>query len=147
MITIRVLLVDDVEQVRHDLRTALSISGELEIVGEAADGQEAIRLAKSLHPDAILMDLEMPGMDGYVSTRQIKSCCSSCQVIALTVHDYESARVKAYESGVDAFLVKGAPVKTIIQTIIENVQQVDRTKVVTDANPADDGQILSNQKE
>lgn len=117
MTPIRVLLVDDVDEVRRDLCTALSISGELEIVGEAADGSEAVRLAETIEPDVVLIDLEMPVMDGYEATRQIKSRLPVKRVVALTVHDYESARVKAKESGVDAFLVKGAPVETIIQTI------------------------------
>jgi DNA-binding NarL/FixJ family response regulator len=124
MTAIWVLLVDDVEQVRRDLRTVLTLSGGLEIVGEAGDGLEAIRLTESLQPDVILMDLEMPVMDGFESTRQIKTHCPSCKVIALTVHDYESARVKAREAGVDAFLVKGASVESIVQTIIENVPQI-----------------------
>lgn len=119
MTPIRVLIVDDVEQVRRDLSMALSISGELEIVGEAANGMEAIRLAESLKPDVVLLDLEMPVMDGYESTRQIKASFPSCRVIALTVHDYESARAEAHRSGVDAFLVKGASVESIVLTISE----------------------------
>ncbi|MBI3151395.1 MAG: response regulator transcription factor [Chloroflexi bacterium] len=115
----RILIVDDVEQVRRDLRTALSLTGELEIIGEAANGLEAVRLTESLQPDTVLMDLEMPVMDGYESMRQIKTRFPSCRVIALTVHDYESARAKAKRSGVDAFLVKGASVKTIVQTILK----------------------------
>ena len=112
-----VLIVDDIEQVQHDLRTALSISGELEIIGEAANGLEAIRLTESLRPEVVLMDLEMPVMDGYEATRLIK-LNFPCKVVALTVHDYETARRKAEQSGVDAFLVKGVPVTTIIQTIL-----------------------------
>ena len=68
------------------------------------------RTGESLKPDVVLMDLEMPVMDGYESTRQIKAL-PPCRVVALTVHDYESARAEAHRSGVDAFLVKGAPVK------------------------------------
>lgn len=117
MTAIRVLLVDDASEVRRDLGTALSISGELEIVGEAANGQEAIRLTEILNPDAILMDLEMPVLDGYEATRQIKSRHPACRVIALTIHDYESAKMKARESGVDAFLVKGASVEALVRTI------------------------------
>jgi DNA-binding NarL/FixJ family response regulator len=119
MTAIRVLLVDDVEEVRRNLRTVLMLSGNIEIVGEAANGSEAIRLTESLQPDVVLMDLEMPIMDGYESTGQIKSRFPCCKVIALTVHDYESARTKAKQTGVDAFLVKGAPVKTIVQTILK----------------------------
>ena len=118
MTIVRVLLVDDMEEVRRDLSTALTLSGNIEIVGEAANGLEATRLTESLQPDVILMDLEMPVMDGYESTRQIKTRFS-CKVIALTVHDYESARMKAKLSGIDAFLVKGEPVKTIVQTILQ----------------------------
>jgi len=123
----RVLIVDDVEQVRRDLRTALTLTGNIEIIGEAANGMEAVRLAESLKPDVILMDLEMPVMDGYEATRQVKSHCPSSRVVVLTVHDYESARVKAHESGVDAFLVKGASVESIVQSIIENVPQDNQT--------------------
>jgi DNA-binding NarL/FixJ family response regulator len=118
MTAVRVLLVDDVKEVRQNLRTALTLSGDIEVIGEAADGSEAIRLTESLQPDVVLMDLEMPVMDGYEATRQIKSRFTTT-VIALTVHDYESAREKAKQSGVDAFLVKGAPVKTIVQIILK----------------------------
>ncbi len=113
----RVLIVDDVAEVRRDLRTLLSLSDEIEIVGEASNGVEAIRLAQLLSIDVILMDLEMPRLDGYEATRRIKACWPNCRVVALTVHDYESAKVKAIQSGVDAFLVKGAPVEKIIQSI------------------------------
>ena len=117
MTAFRVLLVDDVEQVRRDLRTLLTLSDDLEIIGEAANGLEAVRLTESLQPDVVLMDLEMPVLDGYEATRQIKTRFPLCRVIVLTMHDYESARLKAKQSGVDAFLVKGAPVETIVQTI------------------------------
>lgn len=117
MTVTRVLIVDDVEQVRRDLRTALTLTGNIEIIGEAENGLEAVRLTKFLKPDVILMDLEMPVLDGYEAARQIKTRFPACRVIALTVHDYESARLKAKQSGVDAFLVKGAPVESIVQTI------------------------------
>ena len=126
--TLKVLLVDDVDEVRRDLRTLLSLSADLEIVGEAANGQEAIRLTESLKPDVVLMDLEMPVMDGYESTRQIKTRCPSSRVVALTVHDYEAARAKAQESGVDAFLVKGAPVEQLIQAILGECDFIERNQ-------------------
>lgn len=113
-----VLLVDDVEQVRWDLCTILSLSGEFEIVGEAANGLDAIRLAETLKPEVILMDLEMPVMDGYETARLIRRLCPSCRIVALTVHGYDEARKKALQSGVDAFLVKGAPIQEIVQTIL-----------------------------
>lgn len=116
--TTRILLVDDAEPVRWDLRTVLTLSGNLEIVGEAANGLEAMRLTESLRPDVVLMDLEMPVMNGYEATRLIKALCPSCRIIALTVHGYSEARQKATQAGVDAFIEKGAPVESIVRSIL-----------------------------
>lgn len=120
MTSIRVLIVDDTDQVRQDLRTVLTLAGQacgtpLEIVGEAANGQEAIQQVKALHPDAVLMDLAMPVMDGWTATRQIKALCPSIQVIALTVHSDSASRQKAYQSGIDGIIEKGVPVADIIR--------------------------------
>ena len=114
----RMLLVDDVEEVRQDLRTALSLFEELEIVGEAGNGLEAVRLTESLRPEVILLDLEMPMLDGYEATRLIRTLCPSCRIVALTVHASDETRLKAVRSGVDAFLIKGAPIQEIVQTIL-----------------------------
>jgi len=113
----RVLIVDDSPQVRQELRTLLTLAGEIEIVGEAADGLEAIRLTEALQPEVVLMDLEMPVLDGYEAARQIKSRWPACRVVALTVHGYEAARQKASQAGVDVFLVKGVSVETLVQAI------------------------------
>jgi DNA-binding NarL/FixJ family response regulator len=113
----RVLIVDDSPQVRQELRTLLTLAGDIEIVGEAADGLEAIRLAEALQPEVVLMDLEMPVLDGYEAARQIKSRWPACRVVALTVHGYEAARQKASQAGVDVFLVKGVSVETLVQAI------------------------------
>jgi DNA-binding NarL/FixJ family response regulator len=120
------MIVDDVPQVRKDLRTLLSLADEVEVVGEAVNGWEAIRLAGVLHPDVILMDLEMPVLDGYEAAHQIKEMWPECKVIALTIHGYEAAREKAAQAKFDAFVVKGAPVETIIQLIIEAVGATHR---------------------
>ena len=68
----RILIVDDNPQVRRELRTLLPLAGDLEVVGEAADGAEAIRLAEALRPHVILLDLQMPVLDGYAAARRIK---------------------------------------------------------------------------
>jgi DNA-binding NarL/FixJ family response regulator len=122
MTNIRVLIVDDMAQVRHDLRTLLPLAGQaaglqIEVVGEAGNGQEAIQRATALQPDAVLMDLEMPIMDGCEATRQIKTNSPSCRVIALTIHSDETARQKAGQAGVDDFVVKGAPISSLIQAM------------------------------
>lgn len=115
----RVLIVDDNAQVRQELHTVLALAGEIDVIGEATDGREAIQQAKSLRPDVVVMDLEMPVLDGYEATRQIKILAPQCRVVALTVHSYEVARQKAGQAGVDAFIVKGAPVNTLVQAISE----------------------------
>jgi DNA-binding NarL/FixJ family response regulator len=119
MARLQVLIVDDSPQVRQELRTLLTLAGDIEIVGEATDGLEAVRLAEALQPDVVLMDLEMPVLDGYEAARQIKSRWPACRVVALTVHGYEAARQKASQSGVDVFLVKGVSVETLVQAISE----------------------------
>ena len=119
MAATRVLIVDDATRVREDLRTALSLAGNIEIIGEATNGLEAVQQAELLQPEVVLMDLEMPILDGYEATQQIKTRCPGCRVIALTVHGYEAARQKAFEVGVDVFIVKGAPVERLMRAISE----------------------------
>jgi DNA-binding NarL/FixJ family response regulator len=113
----RILIVDDNPQVRRELRTLLPLAGDLEVVGEAADGAEAIRLAEVLRPDVILLDLQMPVLDGYAAARRIKGHRPACRVVALTVHDDETTRQKASQAGVDVFLVKGSPLGTLVEAI------------------------------
>ena len=116
---LRVLIVDDMPQVRQELRLLLSLTGELEIVGEAANGAEAIGQVEALRPDAVVLDLEMPVLDGYAAARQIKTRWPACRVIALTVHDGEAERQRAAQAGVDAFIVKGVPVEILVQAIYQ----------------------------
>jgi len=117
MTTTRLLIVDDIPQVREDLRTLLALAGDIEIAGVAINGLDGVRQAGAIQPEVVLMDLEMPVMDGYEATRQIKSQNPACRVIALTIHDYREAREKAAQAGVDAYIVKGAPVETLVQAI------------------------------
>lgn len=119
MTVTRILIVDDVDQVRYDLGVALALSSEVEIIGEAANGLEAVRLVERLDPDAVLIDLEMPVMGGYEAARWIKTRAPLCRVVALTVHGYDEAREKARESGIDAFITKGAPIQEIIKTVLK----------------------------
>jgi len=117
MANIRVLIVDDVERVRQDLRTFLSLTGGIEVVGEACNGLEAVQLAEALCPQVILMDLEMPIVDGYEAARQIKARKPACRVIILSIHAGEAEQQKAFQIGADAFLAKGAPLDVLLQMI------------------------------
>jgi DNA-binding NarL/FixJ family response regulator len=115
--TTSVLIVDDAVAVRRDLRIALGLAGNIKVVGEAADGTEAVRLAESLAPAVVLLDLEMPVMDGYEAARRIKALRPGCRIVALTAHGYELARRKALQSGVDDFVIKGASLESLIAAI------------------------------
>jgi two-component system nitrate/nitrite response regulator NarL len=115
---VRILLVDDMPQVRHDLRQLLELTGLVEIVAEASDGLEAARLAKALAPEAVVMDLEMPGLDGYEATRRIKSQSSAVRVIILSVHAGPEEVERAQAAGADGFVVKGASYETLMRAIL-----------------------------
>ncbi len=115
----RLVVVDDAERVRQDLCQMLSLCCDVEIVGQAANGLQAVDLVQALHPEAILMDLEMPVMDGYTATQMIKSFYPECRIIAFTVHGYKEAQDKAFKAGVDSFVVKGEPVENLVQAITQ----------------------------
>ena len=93
--TIRVLVVDDQPLMRAAFEMTLRAEDDIEHVGEAADGREAIAQARALHPDVILMDIRMPLLDGIAATRHLKQALPACRVIALTVHGYAEARQRA----------------------------------------------------
>jgi DNA-binding NarL/FixJ family response regulator len=111
------LLVDDVPQVRRELKTALSLTGGVQVVGEAADGRRAVDLTESLEPDVVLMDLEMPGMDGFEAAALIRAAAPSCRLVALTIHAGAEERQRAHAAGFDAFVVKGASMLTLMLAI------------------------------
>jgi len=117
--TKRILIVDDVTQVRAELSILLPLAGDINIIGEAANGLEAVSQAKTLQPDVVLMDLEMPVMNGYEAIRRIKDQSPACRVIALTVHSYANAQTKARQSGADAVIIKGAPLDCLLQEILK----------------------------
>lgn len=123
---IRILLVDDRAVVREELRNLFSLTGTVSVVGEAADGWEALHLAKELKPDIVLMDLEMPGLDGFEATRQIKAMHLARTVIIFTVYADAANRRKAMEAGADAFIVKGTELTKLLEIFEQTSQrQID----------------------
>lgn len=103
---IRLLLVDDDRGFRATLRQLLEQRADVEVLGEAGNGEEAVQLANDLHPDVVLMDLAMPRMNGVEATRQLKTRRPDLAVIILTVHDEDVYRRTALAAGAAAFLEK-----------------------------------------
>jgi DNA-binding NarL/FixJ family response regulator len=124
---IRVLITDDMPQVREDLRVLLQLSNEVEVVGEAANGQAAIMQAELLNPDVVIMDLEMPILDGLQATSQIKQRKLAKRVVILSVHSDPEDIERAMQAGADAFIQKGSPYITLIESIHPNKQQEGET--------------------
>lgn len=103
---IRVLLADDHDVVREGLRMFLGIDPELAVVGEAADGEEAVQLARQLRPDVVLMDLLMPVMDGITAIAAIRNALPETEIIALTSVLESDAVVRAVKAGAIGYLLK-----------------------------------------
>jgi DNA-binding NarL/FixJ family response regulator len=114
MTTIRLLIVDDQRLVRAGLRMLCEATDDIEVVGEAADGAQAVRLAAELAPDVILMDLRMPGLDGIEATRLVTSSRQRSKVLALTTFDDDEHLYPALAAGAAGFLVKDtSPVELV----------------------------------
>lgn len=103
----RVLIVDDVPAVREALRWALEDAADFEVVGEAEDGLTALLQADALTPDIVILDLELPQLDGYTVLRQLKTRANAPLVVVLTVHSDAEARQRGIAAGADGFVAKG----------------------------------------
>lgn len=106
---IRVLVVDDHPVVRAGVQGMLATQGQFDVVGEAADGEEAIRKVEALQPDVVLMDLRMPGLDGVQATQRIRAMHANTQVLVLTTYDTDEDILRAVEAGAVGYLLKDAP--------------------------------------
>jgi DNA-binding NarL/FixJ family response regulator len=103
---IRVLIADDQPAVRRGLHLRLTLEPEVEVIGEARDGAEAISLARSLQPDVVLMDVRMPGMDGIEATAALRAVARESAVVILSLDDSAKTRTRAKEVGAMAFVSK-----------------------------------------
>jgi DNA-binding NarL/FixJ family response regulator len=117
MMPIRILLVDDQALFREGLRTLLSIQPGLEIVGEAGNGEEALRQAATLQPDVVLMDLQMPVLDGPAATRQLLSRQPGIKVIMLTTFDDDESVFEGLRAGAVGYLLKDTPSAKLVEAI------------------------------
>ena len=114
---IRVMLVDDHMVVRSGLSTVLGVYDDMKLVGEAGDGEEAVRLCERLQPDVVLMDLLMPKMDGVTATRQIKERWPRIQVIALTSFKEREQVEGALKAGASGYLLKNVSAAELVIAI------------------------------
>lgn len=114
---IRVLLVDDQALFREGLRTLLSVQPGLEVVGEAGNGEEAVRLAAALRPDVVLMDLHMPVLDGVAATRRLCESWPDCRVIVLTTFDDDEYVFEGLRAGAVGYLLKDVPSDKLVEAI------------------------------
>ena len=114
---IRLLLVDDQDIVRAGLRSLLERHPEMEVVGEAGSGAEAVALAEQLRPDVVLMDVTMPGMNGAEATRQIKETAPDVNVLALTIHEDEAYFFEMLNAGASGYIPKRASPDDLLAAI------------------------------
>jgi len=114
---IHVLIADDHLVVREGLRTILEVAGDIELVGEATDGAEAVRLAGELAPDVVLMDLRMPNVDGIEAIRQIKARYPDVEVVILTTYDDYDDIVQGLRAGARGYLLKDSGREALFDAI------------------------------
>jgi DNA-binding NarL/FixJ family response regulator len=114
---IRVLVADDQRVVREGLVLLLELLGGIEVVGAAADGEQAMALAADLRPDVVLMDLRMPRLDGVAATRRLRERDPGVRVIALTTYDDEHSVMEAVRAGARGYLTKDAGAEEIRQAL------------------------------
>jgi DNA-binding NarL/FixJ family response regulator len=113
---VRLLLADDHRMLRESLRRSMEDNG-FDVVGEAPDGAEAVRLAEELHPDVILMDVTMPVLDGVEATRQVRDRVPGTQVVILTMHADREVLVDAIRAGAAGYLVKDCSTEEVVDTV------------------------------
>ena len=117
MKAIKILLVDDQPLFREGLRTLLSVHSDFDVVGEAGNGEEALRLARSLRPTVVLMDLQMPVLDGVAATRRLHEEQPDCRVIVLTTFDDDEMVFDGLRAGAVGYLLKDAPSEKLAEAI------------------------------
>jgi DNA-binding NarL/FixJ family response regulator len=114
----RLLIADDRARTRRALRAVLATRAGFELIGEAADGEEALAAVERLRPDIIILDIRMPRLDGVTATRQIKARWPHIRVVAHSLA--EELRADALAAGADAFVAKGAPVRELFEALDGN---------------------------
>jgi DNA-binding NarL/FixJ family response regulator len=114
---IRIVIVDDQALIRGGLRMILDAHDDIEIVGEAADGEQALRLIREQEPDVVLLDIRMPNIDGLEVTQQLKATASPSRVLILTTYDVDEYVYQALRDGAAGFMLKSAPPDRLVDAV------------------------------
>ena len=114
---ISLLLVDDQPIVRRGLRMRLLFEPDITVVGEASSGEQALELVESLAPDIVLMDVEMPGMDGISATADLHATPTQSAVVMMSIHDDAQTRARAQAAGAAAFIAKSGIFEDLLTTV------------------------------
>jgi DNA-binding NarL/FixJ family response regulator len=153
---IRVLLVDDEPNVLHGLRMRLGLEADIHVVGEAADGATAVALAVLLSPDVVLMDVNLPNMDGISATREIASRLPQTSVVVLSLHDDQGTIDRALSKGAAAFVAKQQADGDLLRAIRMAAEAAkggtlgdaeDRTQRSRQTSKTNDGEVHRDHKE
>jgi DNA-binding NarL/FixJ family response regulator len=115
--SVRVLIAEDHKCVRDGLRDILSLAPDLEVIGEASSGREALELTRSLRPDVVLMDVRMPEMDGIAATREIKREHPVTAVLILTMYHHPDYMLEALRAGAAGYILKDSPAMRLINAV------------------------------
>jgi DNA-binding NarL/FixJ family response regulator len=153
-----VFLAEDQTILRQSLRSLIENQPDLEVVGEAGDGEEAVRRVKSLSPDVVVMDVSMPRMDGVQATLAIRKVCPQVKVLALTVHETRSQIRRVLQAGASGYVVKHSAAEELIQALhavaargvyLDPIVTAKLTGAPKPPAPAEprDGKLSSREKE
>jgi DNA-binding NarL/FixJ family response regulator len=119
---ISVLLVDDQPAIRHGLRMRLEVEADIQVVGEAGDGETALTLAAALAPDVIIMDVALPGMDGITATTAMRTIAPHSAVVMLSLYGDQATQARARAAGASAFVEKHNVEPSLLQAIRQAAQ-------------------------
>ena len=111
------VIAEDHTILRDGLRSLFELEDDLEVVGEAGDGMEALRCANNTKPDLVILDLNMPKMDGISVIREIKKQSTDTKILALTIHKDEEYILEAFRSGADGYCIKTASIEEVLTAI------------------------------